>query len=70
MDHLGVLLHLWAAAVDRGRADVANELAESHLAWAEAPLRQAAGQGAAAPFYCQVAGAALRLVGTLRGARI
>ena len=36
VDHLGNVLHLWAACIDRAPW-VSNELAAEHLAWADAP---------------------------------
>ncbi len=66
VDHLGVLLHLWAACVERAPW-VSNELAADHLAWAEAPLRQMAKRGG---FYGSVAGAISQLVAVLQGTRV
>ena len=65
-DHLGSLLHLWAASVERAPW-VADELAEQHLAWADAPLRRVAGGGG---FYGRVAAATLSLLEELRGTRV
>ena len=68
VDHLGVLLHLWAACVDRAPW-VSNEIGAEHLAWCDAPLRQmsqrGAGQGGGA-FYASVARAVMELVSVLQ----
>lgn len=65
-DHLGVLLHLWAASIERAPW-VADEIAEQHLNWADAPLRKVTDGGG---FYGQVAAATLSLLGELRGTRV
>lgn len=66
VDHLGVLLHLWAACHDRSPW-VSEEIARDHLAWAEAPLGQAAKRGG---FYGNVAEATQRLVRVLEAFRL
>lgn len=66
VDHLGVLLHLWAASVERAPW-VSNELASDHLAWAQAPLHQMAQRGG---FYGSVALAASALVAVLRETQV
>ena len=66
VDHLGVLLHLWAACVDRAPW-VSNELATEHLAGAEAPLRQMAKRGG---FYGSAATAISQLVVLLQGTQV
>ena len=66
VDHLGVLLHLWAVCVERAPW-VSNELATDHLAWAEAPLRRMARRGG---FYGSVAAATSQLVVVLQGTRV
>lgn len=65
-DHLGVLLHLWAASTERAPW-VSDELAERHLAWADAPLDRVASGGG---FYGQVAAATRELLGELRATRL
>ena len=66
VDHLGVLLHLWASCVDRAPW-VSNELAADHLAWTEAPLRQMAKRE---NFYGSVATAASELVTVIRATKV
>lgn len=66
VDHLGSVLHLWALASSRAPW-VADELAGQHLAWAAAPLAQAARRGG---FYGQVASACGRLVACIGETRL
>lgn len=53
IDHLGCILHLWAAGVTRAPW-VARELGERWLTWVDAPLRRVEARGG---FYAGVAGA-------------
>ncbi|MFT5733216.1 MAG: TorA maturation chaperone TorD [Planctomycetota bacterium] len=62
VDHLGVLLHLWAASTERAPW-VADEIAAEHLAWTHAPLQQMQGRGG---FYGGVAVAAAELVQVIK----
>ena len=61
VDHLGVLLHLWAASTERAPW-VADEIASEHLAWTQAPLHQMQARGG---FYGSVAVAVRELVHVL-----
>ncbi len=65
IDHLGVLLLLWAQTIERAPS-VADEIATQHLAWSEAPLNRLAAAGATS-FYPSLAGAAAAFVRTLSG---
>lgn len=66
VDHLGCVLHLWAASVERAPW-VADEIAGEHLAWVDAPLgRVVELEG----FYGGVAAALREFVGELRGTRV
>ena len=58
VDHLGCILMLWAATVERAPW-VAEELARNHLAWASAPLTQVS--DTAEGFYAGFARAVLAL---------
>lgn len=69
VDHLGVLLHLWASCVERAPW-VSDELCSDHFAWAEAPLRQMAQRGGQQDFYGSVALAVTELVAVLRETRV
>jgi len=63
VDHLGALLHLWAATSERAPW-VAHEIAAQHLAWTDEPLGRVAASGCG--FYANVARATGALVAVLR----
>lgn len=62
VDHLGVLLHLWAASADEAPW-VSDEVARDHLAWTSPPLQQMEKRGG---FYGSIAAATADLVRLLR----
>lgn len=64
VDHLGVVLHLWAATATRAPR-VADDLAATHLSWSEAPLARLGGEESFG-FYASVARATQDLVKLLR----
>ncbi|QDV08813.1 Chaperone protein TorD [Planctomycetes bacterium Poly30] len=66
VDHLGALLHLWAASVERAPW-VSDELAKEHLGWTNAPLAQMEKRGG---FYGSVATATADLVRLLRSTTV
>ncbi|MEM1448501.1 MAG: molecular chaperone TorD family protein [Planctomycetota bacterium] len=66
VDHLGNVLHLWAACIDRAPW-VSNELAAEHLAWADAPLARVEDAGG---FYGGLAGALRAFLNELSVTRI
>ncbi len=66
VDHLGSILHLWAASVERAPW-VADEIAEQHLTWIDPCLVQMA---AVDGFYGEVAGVVSQLAREIRGTRI
>lgn len=66
VDHLGSILHLWAETTTRAPW-AADEIAERHLAWADAPLDRT--EAGAHGFYSNVAAASKRLVGLIRETR-
>jgi TorA maturation chaperone TorD len=66
VDHLGCMLHLWAATSERAPW-VADELAAEHLGWADAPLARVVEGGG---FYGELAGALRGLLHELRATRL
>ncbi|MFT7464955.1 MAG: TorA maturation chaperone TorD [Pseudohongiellaceae bacterium] len=63
VDHLGALLHLWAATSARAPW-VAQEIASQHLAWTDEPLGRVAASSSG--FYGDIARATGALVAVLR----
>lgn len=66
VDHLGSILHLWAASVERAPW-AADEIAERHLDWTDACLTQVAGGGG---FYGDIARVTAELVAEIRSVRV
>lgn len=66
VDHLGSILHLWAASLERAPW-VADEIAERHLGWTDPCLAQIAGSGG---FYGDVARVTGALVAEIRTVRM